>query len=83
MLVQLHSLRCRVINGNSGWGMGCVNDILVQSPYPDPHLSDQRCIGIKELLHHGPRLVQPVAPVLLVPCLDQPTIKQCLSRVNL
>ena len=47
MLVQLHSLRCRVINGNSGWGMGGVNDILVQSPYPDPHLSDQRCIVIK------------------------------------
>ena len=33
----------------------------------DPRLSDQSRIVIKEVMHHGPRLGRPAAPVLLEP----------------
>ena len=60
--LQLYLIHCNVVYGNYGWGRGSVNGVLIQSLHPDPHLSDQRRIGIEEGLHRGPCFGRPAAP---------------------
>ena len=70
ILVQIHLLRRHVVNGNSGWGRGEVNSVLVPSLHLDPRLSDERCIGSEDGLHYGPCIGRHAAPVFLEHRLD-------------